>query len=109
MEKINLYLDDIRSCPEGYKLARTIEEAKYYLENYDIGVLSLDHDLGLDEKGELRETGYDLVKYFCQEGMRADVIKFHTANPVGRENMVQTLLNAQYRGFIDSKIIILNI
>ena len=45
-EKINLYVDDLRDCPEGFVIARTVEHAKYYLENFEIAILSLDHDLG---------------------------------------------------------------
>ncbi|WP_368488939.1 cyclic-phosphate processing receiver domain-containing protein [Clostridium sp. BJN0013] len=73
-EKINLYLDDLRDCPESFILARTVEEAIYYLENYNVEILSLNHDLGEDEKGNLLSTGYDLVKYICKQGLRADKI-----------------------------------
>ena len=30
-EKINLYVDDLRDCPDGFVIARTVEQAKYYL------------------------------------------------------------------------------
>lgn len=49
-EKINLYLDDLRDCPKGFIVARTVEEAIYYFENYQINILSLDHDLGVDNR-----------------------------------------------------------
>ena len=107
-EKINLYVDDLRDCPHGFVIARTVDQAKYYLENFQIAILSLDHDLGMDEQGEIIPTGYDLVKYICQKGLRADRIYLHTQNPVGRENMYQTLLSSQRRGFIDSDIKIFN-
>ena len=107
-EKINLYLDDLRDCPESFILARTIEEAKYYLENFVVRILSLDHDLGIDEKGNLLPIGYDLVKYVCENGLRADNIYLHTDNPVGRLNMHETLIGAQRRGFIDIDIEIYN-
>jgi hypothetical protein len=50
--------------------------------------------------------GYDLVKYFCEKGLRADRIYLHTDNGVGvgRENMFHTLKVAQRRGFIDNDI-----
>ncbi len=103
-EKINLYVDDLRDCPEGFIIARTVEQAKYYLENFQIENLSLDHDLGEDEQGRLTPTGYDLVKYICEKGLRAHRIYLHTDNSVGIENMYQTLLGAQRRGFIDNDI-----
>jgi hypothetical protein len=107
-EKINLYLDDLRDCPDGFMIARTIEQAKYYLENFHVEILSLDHDLGMDERENMIPTGYDLVKYICKKGLRADRIYIHTDNSVGRENMYQTLLGSQRRGFIESDIKIYN-
>ncbi|WP_456364139.1 cyclic-phosphate processing receiver domain-containing protein [Priestia aryabhattai] len=101
---VNLYLDDKRDCPSGFVIARTVDEAIRYLENYDVHILSLDHDLGEDAEGELLKTGYDLVKYICANGLRANKIYIHTSNPVGREDMYKTLLSAQKRGFIDSDI-----
>jgi hypothetical protein len=103
-EKINLYVDDLRDCPAGFVLARNVQEAIYYLENYKIHILSLAHDLGEDENGNLLPTGYDLVKYICANGLRADKIYLHTDNIVGRDNMFHTLKGAQRRGFIDKDI-----
>lgn len=101
---INLYVDDLRDCPDGYIIARNIEEAIYYLRNNNVYILSLDHDLGEDEEGKLLPTGYDLVKYICENGLRAEKIYLHTDNGVGRQNMYQTLKGAQKRGFIDNDI-----
>lgn len=101
---INLYVDDLRDCPIGFKIARTAEEAIYILETEKVNILSLDHDLGLDKEGNLMKTGYDIVKYFCQNSLKVNRIYLHTDNVVGRENMYQTLLAAQRRGFINQKI-----
>ena len=105
-EQINLYVDDLRDCPEGYVVARNVEEAIYYLENYEVNILSLDHDLGEDSNGNLLQTGYDLVKIICgsDKKYRANKIYLHTFNDVGKENMYYTLLAAQRRGFIDDDI-----
>jgi hypothetical protein len=103
-ENINLYVDDLRDCPDGFVIARTYEEAIYYLENYEVEILSLDHDLGEDEKGNLLLSGYDLVKYFCENGLYAGRIYMHTSNPVGRDNMLKTLEASQRRGFISENI-----
>lgn len=103
-DKICLYVDDLRDCPEGFIIARNIEQAKEYLRNNDVKILSLDHDLGIDEHGNLLPTGYDLVKYICEKGLSVEKIYLHTDNSVGRENMYQTLLGAQRRGFIDKDI-----
>lgn len=103
-KKINLYVDDLRDCPEGFVVARTMEDAIDYLNRYHVHILSLDHDMGEDENGNLRPTGYDLVKHFCEYGLYADKIYLHTDNVVGRQNMYQTLIAAQKRGFIDERI-----
>lgn len=103
-QKISLYVDDLRDCPDGYQIARNMNEAIHYMNKYHIATLSLDHDLGEDSEGNLLPTGYDLVKYICENGLRADKIYLHTDNGVGRENMYQTLKAAQRRGFINEDI-----
>ena len=104
MTKINVYLDDLRDCPEGFVIARTMEEALQLVERYDVHILSLDHDLGEDEGGNLLPTGYDFVKRFCEVGHYVDKIYLHTDNGVGRDNMYHTLKGAQRRGFIAATI-----
>lgn len=101
---INLYVDDMRDCPENFVVARTYEEAVDIFSNKKVDILSLDHDLGEDEYGKARKSGYDLVKYICEFGIYVNKIYIHTDNPVGRENMYKTLLASQARGFIDKKI-----
>jgi hypothetical protein len=87
---INLFLDDLRPCPERFTLARNTTECRLLLLENKINVLSLDHDLGT------LETGYDLVKWMVAVGLnRPEIypkeIFLHTANPVGRDNMYQLL------------------
>ncbi|MEC4565409.1 cyclic-phosphate processing receiver domain-containing protein [Paenibacillus sp. CMAA1739] len=103
-DKIDLYVDDLRDCPEGFVVARTYYEAIRILEHRNVGILTLDHDLGEDVFGNEMPNGYDLVKYFCEHGLKADKIYIHTDNPVGRQNMYETLLAAQRRGFIGDDI-----
>lgn len=101
---INIYLDDLRDCPQGFVLAKNMDEAINLFTNYQVNILSLDHDLGESESGKLLPTGYDFVKFFCQHGYFANKIYIHTDNGVGRENMYKTLVGAQKRGFIDKEI-----
>lgn len=101
---IKLYVDDLRDCPEGFVVARDMDEAIKFFDEYEIDVLSLDHDLGEDSNGELLSTGYDFVKYFCEYGLYAKKIYIHTDNGVGRANMYETLKAAQRRGFIADDI-----
>lgn len=88
--KMNIYLDDLRPCPERFVLAKDISECKVLIIGNDVNVLSLDHDLG----GE--ETGYDFVKWLVEIGIDnpniyPKIIFLHTANPVGRRNMFELL------------------
>ncbi len=69
-----------------------------------MGILTLDHDLGEDVEGVELPNGYVLVKYFCEQGLRADRIYLQTDNPLGRKNMYETLLASQRRGFIGEDI-----
>jgi hypothetical protein len=101
---INVYVDDLRDCPDGFRVARTFEEAVKLIENNEVDILTLDHDLGEDAEGKELQNGYDLVKYICERGLRVNKIYLHTDNPVGRNNMYETLLAAQRRGFIDPNI-----
>lgn len=100
---INLYLDDIRECPEDFMLARNVEEAKDFVKSHKIGIMSLDHDLG-NKNGVILDTGYDFVKYICENGIECEAIFIHTDNVVGRKNMYETLIGAQRRGFISKNI-----
>lgn len=103
-KRINIYLDDLRVCPEGFVITRTYEDAIELLKNNKVGILSLDHDLGEDENGNLLKTGYDLVKYICENDCDIEKIYIHTDNVVGRTNMLETLKGAIRRGFISRNI-----
>ena len=103
-EKINIYLDDLRVCPDGFQIARTYDEAVSILDKNKVGILSLDHDLGSDKEGNLLKTGYDLVKYICENNCEIEKIYIHTDNVVGRDAMYKTLLGAQRRGFISGNM-----
>lgn len=43
---MNIYLDDLRDCPSGFTIARTMEEAIRLLEENEVEILSLDHGPG---------------------------------------------------------------
>lgn len=102
--KINIYLDDLRIIPDGFVAARTYEDAVALLNTHKVNILSLDHDLGEDINGNLLKTGYDLVKYICENNCSVEQIYIHTDNVAGRANMYETLLAAQRRGFISDDI-----
>lgn len=98
-DEINLYVDDIRRCPDGFVVARNYDKAIQLLKTSAINILSLDHDLGIDDNG-VEKNGYDIVKYVCEHGISPKKIYIHTDNVVGRDNMYYTLIGAKNRGFI---------
>lgn len=107
MDLINLYVDDLRKCPEDFNVARNYDEAIEILNTREINILSLDHDLGLDDNG-IEKNGYDIVKYMCENGINPRKIYIHTDNVVGRNNMYHTLIGARERGFIKGSVEIYN-
>jgi len=54
---MRVFLDDERTTPEGWVRVYWPDEAIALLESGAVEELSLDHDLGDDERG----TGYDVV------------------------------------------------
>ena len=86
---IKIWVDDLRECPEGYTLAKSVNEAKQLVvyceqEGIEVEVLDLDHDLG-----DYYPDGGDAIKLLDWLAERESFypIKIHTANPVGRANM----------------------
>ena len=43
---IHVYLDDLRPCPQGFALAKDAKECISLLQEFEVDILSLDHDLG---------------------------------------------------------------
>lgn len=96
-------MDDIRPLPtfffnvlavDGYECLDILRQNKGKVE-----YLSLDHDLGEDTL-----DGYDVVKVMVDEGLYANNIYLHTANPTGRENMYYYLINAIKHGVLPSHV-----
>lgn len=97
---MKIYLDDIRDPEDTYKdpenwiTVRSYNDfIKIVDENYFyITTISLDHDLGLFEDRE-ELTGYDCVKWLCDyiwdnERPVNFYLEVHSANPVGKENIL---------------------
>lgn len=89
MNKVKIWLDDVRSAPTGYTWCKSVNETIKYIEDCEnkglsIDLLDLDHDLG-----EFAIDGGDGIKLvdWLAETKRFYKINLHTMNPVGRENM----------------------
>ena len=85
---MKVFLDDARAAPCGWVRVRWPDEAIRLLERGQVTHLSLDHDLGDDERG----TGYDVIVWIEEavitRGFRPPVINVHSANPAAKARMV---------------------
>jgi len=84
---MRVYLDDERTTPEGWVRVYWPDEAIALLETGQVEELSLDHDLGDDERG----TGYDVVLWVEEavalHGFRPPRMSVHSANSSARQKM----------------------
>lgn len=85
---MRVFLDDERTTPEGWVRVYWPSEAIALLETGKVMELSLDHDLGDDERG----TGYDVVLWIEEAVALRDFsppkIIVHSANSSAREKML---------------------
>ena len=98
---MKLYLDDIRNPHQTYHndsdwfVVWNYNEFVSVIEKHfsDLEVISFDHDIDSYNDDGTEVTGYDCVKWLCDYILdnNLDVsnltLNFHTANPVGKENM----------------------
>jgi hypothetical protein len=84
---MKVYLDDERNTPDGWVRVYWPDEAIKLLSTGEVVELSLDHDLGDDERG----TGYDVVLWIEEavalRGFNPPLIRVHSANSSAREKM----------------------
>lgn len=84
---MKVYLDDERVTPEGWTRVYWPQEAISLLEAGGVEEISLDHDLGDDERG----TGYDVLEWIEEavvlKGFVPPVLRVHSANPAARIRM----------------------
>lgn len=92
-----LYLDDIRNpTTKGWDIVRSYEEfVDYVTKNGVPDMVSFDHDLGVEEHQVETKTGYDVAKWLCdycyENGLPLPEWNVHSANPVGRDNIISVL------------------
>lgn len=111
---MKLWIDDVRRAPEGYVWAKSVNEAKEYIESAErnvehyilsemkqssidnrlyhetkikvrtVNIIDIDHDAG-----EYANDGGDYIKLldWLEETGRNYPIRIHSMNPVGIQNM----------------------
>lgn len=98
---MKIWIDDLRPAPIGYYWIKSVNEAIAAIELIEsfsvyfpssgetrratVELLDLDHDAG-----DFACDGGDYIKIldWMEETGRSYPIRFHTANPVGRQNML---------------------
>jgi len=96
---MKVYLDDERDTPEGWRRVYWPDEAIELLKTGEVEEISLDHDLGDDERG----TGYDVVLWIEEAVFTTDFvppkIRVHSANSSARDKMERGIraIEARYR------------
>jgi hypothetical protein len=84
---MKVYLDDERATPDGWMRVYWPSEAIELLKSVQVTEISLDHDLGDDERG----TGYDVVLWIEEQvvlhGFVPPKISVHSANVSARAKM----------------------
>ncbi|KAA1153357.1 hypothetical protein EU510_06030 [Pseudoalteromonas sp. FUC4] len=88
---MNVYLDDERETPAGWLRAYWPDEVIELLKTGKVKLLSLDHDLGNDNKG----TGYDVLLWIERavfiDGFVPPTIAVHSANSSARIKMERAI------------------
>jgi hypothetical protein len=92
-----IFVDDIRiPLDEEWIIIKSYSDFIYFINNNDfnsIKEISLDHDLGLNEDEE--KTGYDIAKWLIEYSIDNNIIlpliKVHSANPVGSNNIISLI------------------
>ena len=79
VDTVNLYIDDLRTAPEGFDVARTSQEAIDMLSEKTYEFISFDHDLGGDD------TTRRVVLWLIENEYPTFEWAVHSMNPVGRE------------------------
>ena len=94
---MKIWIDDVRTAPEGYVWCTTVNEAKMVIQNVEtlslitynwnvpkIELIDIDHDAG-----GCASYGGDYIRLldWLEETGRSFPIRIHSMNPVGVENM----------------------
>jgi hypothetical protein len=83
---IHVYMDDVRRCPKGFTLVRSADECLELLRLTEVDILSLDHDMGPEEK-----TGTYVATAIATEGLYSKEIYLHTSSMYDKNKMYEIL------------------
>jgi hypothetical protein len=100
---MKVYLDDERTTPAGWIRVYWPHEAIDLLKTGNVSEISLDHDLGNDDRG----TGYDVVLWVEEQvvtrGFSPPKMSVHSANPSARLKMESGIRSIETRASVSDK------
>ena len=92
---LRVFLDDERNTPEGWVRSYWPDEVIGLLKTGLVQEISLDHDLGDDQRG----TGYDVLLWIEEavstEGFSPPILTVHSANPPARQKMLAAIASIE--------------
>ena len=94
---MKVWLDDERLMPEDFDIhVKTPLQAINLLETNLVTLISLDHDLGLNDPSD---NGYKVAKWIEEKAFLGELkplqCRCHSANPTGRDYINLALSNAK--------------
>jgi len=99
LNESKVWLDDVRKAPSGWIHFEEIESLKSYYKKHhkNIKEMSLDHDLG-----DNIPPGYEFLLWleemvYTGKYTKVPVIRVHSANPVGKRRMEQSIKSINKR------------
>jgi len=92
---MNLFLDDRRPAPRGFRLVKTARECIRALNGGNIRVISLDYNLGAGQP-----KGIAVARHMVRKGIFPPVIIIHSNSPFGRMKMYRLLKRHKPAGVV---------
>lgn len=97
---MKLFVDDLRTCPEGWHVARTVSEAIRVLATMPVEVVSIDHDIAFQGRHGIELETFEGVAWYvaamCVDDRPKQVV-IHTGNPMAASRMAGILEMAGFK------------
>lgn len=88
---LNIFLDDERQTPDGYIRTYTVAETIKLISEGNCSIVSLDNDLGEGQAEGFNVANWIEEKVYTDDTFMPPEIRVHSANPVRRDAMLQTI------------------
>lgn len=97
---MKLFVDDIRKCPKGWHLARTVTQAISVLSRGVVEEVSLDHDIAYQHcPGNIDFETFMPVAQYIALMSKKPVVRIHTGNISAGQRMAE-VIGIQYMPYI---------